>query len=71
MGIFDNLKDKSSGLIDEHGDKISEGLDKAREFANEKTGGQYSEKMDQGTEFAKDQLDNLDGENDDIPDSQP
>ncbi|MGY4772930.1 Rv0909 family putative TA system antitoxin [Kribbella sp. CWNU-51] len=31
-----------------------------------KTGGQYGDKIDQGTDMAKDQLDNLDGQDDDI-----
>ena len=66
MGGFDNLRDKATEAVDEHGDKIGEGLDKAGEFADEKTGGQYGEKIDQGTDFAKDQLDNLDGQDDDI-----
>ena len=66
MGMFDNLKDKATEAVDEHGDKIGEGLDKAGEFADEKTGGQYGDKIDQGTDMAKDQLDNLDGQDDDI-----
>jgi hypothetical protein len=41
-------------------------VDKAGEFADEKTGGQYGEKIDQGSDMAKDQLDNLDGQDDDI-----
>ena len=70
MGMFDNLKDKASDLVNEHGDQVGQGLDKAAEFADEKTGGQYGDKIDQGADFAKDQLDNLDGENDDIADDQ-
>ncbi|MBB6567586.1 antitoxin [Kribbella sandramycini] len=68
MGMFDNLKDKATGAVDDHGDKVSEGLDKAGEFANEKTGGEHGDKIDKGTDFAKDRLDGLDGENDDIED---
>ena len=66
MGMFDNLKDKATEAVDEHGDKIGEGLDKAADFADDKTGGQYGDKIDQGTDMAKDQLDNLDGQDDDI-----
>ncbi|GAA0593165.1 hypothetical protein GCM10009534_29350 [Kribbella sandramycini] len=66
--MFDNLKDKATGAVDDHGDKVSEGLDKAGEFANEKTGGEHGDKIDKGTDFAKDRLDGLDGENDDIED---
>lgn len=66
MGMFDNLKDKATEAVDEHGDKIGEGLNKAGDFADEKTGGQYGDKIDQGADMAKDQLDNLDGQDDDI-----
>lgn len=66
MGMFDNLKDKATEAVDEHGDKVSEGLDKAGEFANEKTGGEHGDKIEQGTDFAKDRLDGLDGQDDDI-----
>lgn len=66
MSMFDNMKDKAEDLVNEHGDKVSEGVDKAGEFADEKTGGKYSEHIDQGTDRAKDGLDGLDGQDDDI-----
>jgi len=69
MGMFDNMKDKAGDLVDEHGAKVDEGLDKAGEFADEKTGGKYGDKIDQGTDMARDQLDNLDGQNDDLRDN--
>jgi hypothetical protein len=77
MGSFDSLKDaaasltdKAKDLVDGHGEQVSEGLDKAGDFVDEKTGGQYGDKIDQGVGVAKDQLDNLDGQNDDIADNQ-
>ncbi|MEU4195341.1 antitoxin [Kribbella sp. NPDC026611] len=66
MGMFDNLKDKATDAVDEHGDQIGEGVDKAGDFADEKTGGKYGDKIDQGGDMAKDQLDKLDGQDDDI-----
>lgn len=73
MGLMDNikgkaeeLKGKASGLVDEHGDQVGDGLDKGRDFASEKTGGKYDDKLDDGTTRAKDSLDGLDGQNDDI-----
>ncbi|MEU8226316.1 antitoxin [Kribbella sp. NPDC048915] len=66
MGMFDNMKDKAGDVVDDHGDKVSEGLDKAGEFANEKTGGEHGDKITQGTDMAKDRLDSLDGQDDDI-----
>ena len=41
---------------------------RASDFVDEKTGGKYGDKIDQGVDKAKDGLDNLDGQNDDIPD---
>ncbi len=66
MSMFDNMKDKASDLVDEHGEQVGEGVDKAGDFVDEKTGGQYADKVDQGQTAAKDALDNLDGQNDDI-----
>ncbi len=66
MGVFDNLKDKATGAVDDHGDKVSEGLDKAGGMVDDKTGGEHSDKISQGTDQAKDRLDSLDGQDDDI-----
>jgi hypothetical protein len=66
MSMFDNIKDKASDLVDDHGDKVAEGLDKAGDFADEKTGGKYSDQIDGGVDQAKDRLDGLDGQDDDI-----
>lgn len=71
VGFLDRFKRKAETVVDEHGDKIGEGLDKAADFADDKTGGKYSEKIEAGAEKAKDTLDSLDGKNDDIPDEQP
>ena len=67
MSMFDNIKDKVQGLVDEHGDKAGVGLDKAGDFVDEKTGGQHSSQIDGGVEQAKNALDGLDGQDDDIP----
>jgi antitoxin protein of toxin-antitoxin system len=53
MSMFDNMKDKVSKLVDDHGDKVAEGLDKAGDFADEKTGGKYSDKIDAAQEQAR------------------
>lgn len=66
MSMFDNMKDKVSDLVDQHGEQVGEGLDKVGDFLDEKTGGQYADKVDQGQAGAKDALDNLDGQDDDI-----
>lgn len=66
MSMFDNLKDKAGDVVDDHGDKVSGGLDKAGDFADDKTGGKYGEHIDGGVDKAKDGLDGLDGQDDDI-----
>ena len=67
MSMFDNIKDKVQGLVDEHGDKAGQGLDKAGDLVDQRTGGQHSHQIDQGVEKAKNALDGLDGQDDDIP----
>jgi hypothetical protein len=66
MGIFDKFKSKATDLVDSQGDKIADGLDKAGDLVDEKTGGKYGDKIDQGVDIAKDRLDGLDGQDDDI-----
>lgn len=78
MGAFDNMKDKMSdlseehqdklhGAVDEHGEKIGGGIDSAGDFVDDKTGGRFAEHVDTGQERGKDAIDNLDGQDDDIP----
>lgn len=45
MGIdFNELKNKAAGLVEEHGDKIEQGVEKAGEFAKNKFG--HDEQID-------------------------
>ena len=66
MGFLDKLKGRATKAVDEHGDKIAQGLDKAAAAVDKKTKGKYSDKIDTGRDKAKDALDKLDGKNDDI-----
>ena len=66
MSVFDNMKDQVSKQVDEHGEQIGDGVDKAGDFVDEKTGGQYADKVDQGQEGLTNALDGLDGQDDDI-----
>jgi hypothetical protein len=66
MGLMDSLKaklapakDKVSGLAQQHGGKIENGLDKAAKMVDEKTKGKYSDKIQTGTGKAKDAMDRL------------
>ena len=67
MGFLDKLKQMVTGKVDDHGDQIGSGIDKAAAAADEKTGGKYDDKIDTGTDKLKDGLDSLDGKDDDIP----
>lgn len=54
--MFDKLKKKAEQAVDEHGDKIAQGLDKAGDMVDKKTGGKYSDKIDTGVDKAKEAL---------------
>jgi hypothetical protein len=54
---FDAIKDKAKEALGQHGDKVDQGVDKAGDFADEKTGGKYSDQIDQGGQKAKEGLD--------------
>ena len=49
MSFLDEAKAKLSTAVDDHGDKIADGIDKAGDVADEKTGGKYADKIDQAT----------------------
>lgn len=66
MGLLNSLKAKLnpakakvSGLAQQHGDKITHGLDKAAKVVDEKTKGKYSDKIHTGTGKAKGAMDRL------------
>ena len=66
MGFLQDVKSKLTKAVDSQGDKIGQGLEKAGEMVDKKTGGKYGEKIESGVDKAKDALDDLDGKNDDI-----
>ncbi|HEY4314006.1 MAG TPA: antitoxin [Actinomycetes bacterium] len=68
MGIFDKLKKNVEKAVDEHGDQIATGIDKAAAMADKKTGGKHEGQIETGAAKAKDALDSLDGKDDDIAD---
>jgi hypothetical protein len=72
MGMFDNLKKKATAAVDQHGDKIASGIDKAADLADKKTKGKHGGQIGKGAAAAKGALDKLDGRDDDLPnDSKP
>lgn len=66
MSAFDELKNKAEGLVDTHGDQVDQGIAKAGEMADERTGGQHAEQISQGEQRVRDGLDSLDGQDDDL-----
>ena len=55
MGFMDKVK----GMLGQHGDKVSRGLDKAGQMADSKTKGKYSSQIRTGTQKAKEQAEKL------------
>ncbi|HEU4811427.1 MAG TPA: antitoxin, partial [Nocardioides sp.] len=54
MTFFDKARDALKGTVDKHGDKISDGIDKAAATIDDKTGGKHADKLATGAEKAKD-----------------
>lgn len=64
MGYLDKFKAKAQQAVDQHGDKIAKGIDKAASTADQKTKGKYSKHIGTGTAKAKEALDKLDNKRD-------
>ncbi len=69
MGFLDKLKkstadvtDKARDVATEHGDKIDDGIDKAADLADDKTGGKHTDKIDKAADTAKGMVDKLEGD---------
>jgi hypothetical protein len=45
MGFLDRFKKKAADAAEEHEDKIDDAIDKAADFADEKTGGKHTDKI--------------------------
>lgn len=74
MKLLDRLrgiKDKAADTAGEHSDKVKEGIDRAGEFVDEKTGGKHADKIDQATEKAKDATDSFTGDQGDQGQERP
>lgn len=64
MGFLDKAKAQLTKAVDEHGHKISSGMDKAAEQLDERTGRKHTDKIDKGRTKAKEALDKLDKKDD-------
>ncbi|HVX46290.1 MAG TPA: antitoxin [Mycobacteriales bacterium] len=63
MGFLDDAKDKAKDLMGGHEDQVDEGLDKAGDFADDKTGGKFSDQIDSGKDQASEFLSGGDDDN--------
>ncbi|HWL97402.1 MAG TPA: antitoxin [Nocardioidaceae bacterium] len=59
MSIFDKLRKGATKAVDQHGDKISRGLDKAAKSVDERTGHKHSHKIRKGVSQAKEGMQRL------------
>lgn len=66
MGLFDKAKDAISDHQDDiknqasqHSDQVEQGIDKAGNTVDDKTGGKFSDQIDKGQDALKDKLGNL------------
>jgi hypothetical protein len=50
---LDDLKNKAKDMIGQHPDQAEQGIDKARDFADEKTGGKHTDQLGQGADKLK------------------
>ncbi|MGH3355875.1 MAG: antitoxin [Nocardioidaceae bacterium] len=57
MGIFDKVRDTAKHAVDQHGDKITRGLDSAAKAVDKRTGHKHSDKINKGVRKAKEGLD--------------
>jgi hypothetical protein len=54
------LLDKAKKLVGGHEKQVKQGIDKAADVADDKTGGKYTEKIDDTADKAKSMVDKLD-----------
>jgi hypothetical protein len=57
MGTFDEMKDKAQDAAGEHSEQVDQGMEKAGEFVDEKTGGKHTDKIDRGVDKAGEAVD--------------
>jgi hypothetical protein len=67
MGFLDKLRGHATRAVDQHGDKISRGIDQAAMAADKRTKGKYSRQILTGRSKAKQALDRLDDRKDEGP----
>ena len=56
MGGLEDMAGKAEELAKEHPDQVKQGVEKAGQVADEKTGGQHSDQIDKAEQAAEDRL---------------
>jgi hypothetical protein len=56
MGLLDRFRSKGRDTADQHSDQISQGIEKAGDMVDDKTGGKYADKVDTAQEKATEAL---------------
>ncbi|QCB98078.1 antitoxin [Arthrobacter sp. PAMC25564] len=69
MGLLDDLKGKAQHLIDGNEQAIKDGIEKAGDFVDSKTGGKFADKIDALQQGASDLVDKADSAPDTAPDA--
>ena len=67
MGILDDLKGKAQQLIGGNEEAIKDGIEKAGDFIDSKTGGKFADKVDAVQQGASGLVDKVDPEPDTAP----
>ncbi|MEP7053772.1 MAG: antitoxin [Actinomycetota bacterium] len=52
MGIFDKIKDAAESAIEAHPDQLETAIEKATDFADDRTGGKHHDQIEQVSEKA-------------------
>ena len=60
MSFLDKLRKKAGQTVEQHGDKITQGLDKAGDAVSKATKGKYDDKIGKGVGKAKESLHKID-----------
>lgn len=71
MGLLDDLKGKAQHLIDGNEQAIKDGIDKAGDFVDSKTGGKYADRVDTVQRGASDYVDNANRRPGEAPAAEP
>jgi hypothetical protein len=59
-GASMGLLDKAKKLLGDHEQQVEQGIDKAADIVDDKTGGKYTEKIDDAADKAKSAVEKLD-----------